>query len=535
MVSHEFATVVRAALATDGIMKVADTVASLRELSVAGASSSWTAILQGCLAASDGGGGVFFWDSASTLADDTGLTVKPNAIAGPGRWRRIYSGPVNVKWFGAKGDRSDPATDDTSPINAAIAASRWVFLPAGTYYVTSLLTGNQNTLRLTGTSGSQYGADPRTVIAPFSKSSGPLVQISDGAVNGPPLSVQLENITIDGAHATGGHVDTGVLILKGQDIRLKHVFVTNCATGIYIAGTSNSLQTRVMNVFLDSCLTWNNAAFGCRIEPPVTQGAFSNFTLLNCSSESDEVGCRISNASLVSIQSSEFQNFKSYGLDIAASNVSLISTWLEGQPGSTTLNVTNSGRVLALSSNIYHPAIDCSSVVESHNCTVAIESSTTSRLGLLFEPSSTSWGPPNLGTAGAIYPRGYSYTDMQGVEWVCVVPGTSGNSAFIARSGRIMITVDAAQLLNGNMLWYPQCDFLVERISFVVTQTLIGNATDLSFATMLNGNSDDLIRVPITNGQVASGTVITAAETQPPTRNSQVARRSRCLGRSLPM
>ncbi|HEU4760216.1 MAG TPA: hypothetical protein VFT91_09585, partial [Dehalococcoidia bacterium] len=88
----------------------------------------------------------------------------------------------------------------------------------------------------------------------------------------------------------------------------------------------------------------------------------------------------------------------------------------------------------------------------------------------------------------------------------------SGNSAFIARGGRIVVTVDHSKLLNGNMLWYPQRDFLVERVSLVVTETLVGTAPDLTLTTLLDSRGDDLIVAPISQGQVAAGTVITAAE-----------------------
>jgi hypothetical protein len=54
--------------------------------------------------------------------------------------KRIYSGPVNVKWFGAKGDGS---SDDTAAIQLAIDAliniGGAVFMPAGNYFITNTL------------------------------------------------------------------------------------------------------------------------------------------------------------------------------------------------------------------------------------------------------------------------------------------------------------------------------------------------------------------------------------------------------------
>lgn len=80
----------------------------------------------------DGGGGQFVWDSSSSDADNGGTIIAPDA-GGVGRWRRIYSGAINVKWFGAKGD--DVANDTTAISNAKSAATSGVplYFPAGTY------------------------------------------------------------------------------------------------------------------------------------------------------------------------------------------------------------------------------------------------------------------------------------------------------------------------------------------------------------------------------------------------------------------
>lgn len=85
----------------------------------------------------DGGGGLFYWDSASTATEDGGTVFKPTAISGAGRWIRIYSGSVNVKWFGAK---SDGITDAKSSFDAALLASNSVFIPEGTYHISDTIT-----------------------------------------------------------------------------------------------------------------------------------------------------------------------------------------------------------------------------------------------------------------------------------------------------------------------------------------------------------------------------------------------------------
>ncbi|MFO0606222.1 MAG: right-handed parallel beta-helix repeat-containing protein [Polyangiales bacterium] len=75
------------------------------------------ALLLGYAAAADGGGGLFAW-APGAASDDGGTVIVPTA--GAGAWRRVYSGPVNARWFGARGDGT---VDDTAAIEKAIAAA----------------------------------------------------------------------------------------------------------------------------------------------------------------------------------------------------------------------------------------------------------------------------------------------------------------------------------------------------------------------------------------------------------------------------
>jgi len=77
-----------------------DTMDDLRNL--AGGVVSCLTLL-GYYAKGDGGGGDFYWDSASTESDNGGTVIAPPHPA-TGRWKRLISGPISVKWFGARGD-----------------------------------------------------------------------------------------------------------------------------------------------------------------------------------------------------------------------------------------------------------------------------------------------------------------------------------------------------------------------------------------------------------------------------------------------
>lgn len=105
-------------------------------LGVSGSVTGQLASCTGYWARGDNGGGQYWWDSASTATHDGGLVIAPTGVA-TGRWKRIFDGDVNVRWFGAKGDGS---TDDTAAFLAAIATGYGVFVPDGTYITTGVLT-----------------------------------------------------------------------------------------------------------------------------------------------------------------------------------------------------------------------------------------------------------------------------------------------------------------------------------------------------------------------------------------------------------
>ncbi len=72
-------------------------------------------ITYGYYTANDNGHGTYRYDSSSTATVNGGSVI--NASGGAGRWLLLYSGSVNVKQFGAKGDG---VTDDTA------AALEWL-------------------------------------------------------------------------------------------------------------------------------------------------------------------------------------------------------------------------------------------------------------------------------------------------------------------------------------------------------------------------------------------------------------------------
>ena len=117
---------------------VLDTVAGMTALDSTALTDGHAVLLLGRDAANDDGGGLFRWTSPSTATADSGTIFEADDTPVTGRWLREYSGAVNAKWFGAKGD--GVASDETA-LNAtiAVAVAGDVFVPKGTYKLTGRL------------------------------------------------------------------------------------------------------------------------------------------------------------------------------------------------------------------------------------------------------------------------------------------------------------------------------------------------------------------------------------------------------------
>lgn len=112
------------------------------------ATAGQTFSLKGVTTAGDGGGGEFVIVSGGSYTDDDGTVLVAGGFGASASKaaKRIYSGPLNVLWFGA-----DPtgSVDSTTAIQRAIqAAAQDVYLPGGTYNIaasTELTTGAPTT------------------------------------------------------------------------------------------------------------------------------------------------------------------------------------------------------------------------------------------------------------------------------------------------------------------------------------------------------------------------------------------------------
>lgn len=229
--------------------------------------------------ANDGGSGTFYFDGSSSATDNGGTILAPTG--GSGRWLRVYSGPVNVKWFGALGNG---ATDDSSAIQNAIAvatgttSSPWtgnsnvVWLPPGVYAVASTLT-------IGTASGSSAGSANGLKIAGAGLGTNPTVSPGvvwlkwTGAVGGTIMKVRnASSITLEGINFNGNSLaDVGLQIAHVTgDMNLHNMLVDSCCFidaklfNTLIGGTTASdCRSDIVNLTFNRC-KWTPGSYATR-------------------------------------------------------------------------------------------------------------------------------------------------------------------------------------------------------------------------------------------------------------------------------
>jgi hypothetical protein len=125
-----------------------DTISTLPTSSFDGGQISLTSFFSD----TEGGGGMFYWDSSANKNTHNGGTIIDPVVAnseatttsitgayftagtGTGVWKRIYEGRVNLKWFGGRQDDDKTGltgTDISASLNAALGVGN-VYIPGGT-------------------------------------------------------------------------------------------------------------------------------------------------------------------------------------------------------------------------------------------------------------------------------------------------------------------------------------------------------------------------------------------------------------------
>lgn len=274
------------------------TIAALRGYSFSGAWPGSVSV-QGYYTATDGAGGPKrTWVSgaaAGTYVDNGGSIIVPTGGDGSAAWVFTSTDPLNVKWFGAKGDGTN---DDTAEINAAltVGTGQMVYIPEGNYKISgSLVVYPGTTLKGEGscdqfraaTAGSTisitHTATPGLTIARGATIDGvnfyypnqvltgsPTVydwtikfdytlRLTDsGSTNGNNAGVNLKNITIHNAYDgiwLGGDVNAVPATVYGA-IMMNNIRMYALHTGVYSGYTLSEVN---VTDFVHSQLFWNDA------------------------------------------------------------------------------------------------------------------------------------------------------------------------------------------------------------------------------------------------------------------------------------
>lgn len=165
--------------------------------------------------------GLFRYDPTDTVSVDNEGTVLVD-VNGK-RYKRIYSGAINARWFGAKGDGIQ---DDAAALQAAIdAGPGTILLPRGTYRITVPLSLHGHNVLLAG-----EGMEVTTIVA-----SASMVAVIDAfETNDVRVSpFEVHNLTINGNHLASA----GIKIRYRHLVKLGSVRVWNATAGLHAKDT----------------------------------------------------------------------------------------------------------------------------------------------------------------------------------------------------------------------------------------------------------------------------------------------------------
>lgn len=118
---------------------VVSNISQLRTLIIQPTSKDVMVEVLGYYKAGDGGGGKFYYDPKSTETVNNGTIFSFSNNRLSGRLKRLYSGALNVLWFGAKRNNSqiDQARYINNAIKHSLSTGDAIFIPNGVYYVKS--------------------------------------------------------------------------------------------------------------------------------------------------------------------------------------------------------------------------------------------------------------------------------------------------------------------------------------------------------------------------------------------------------------
>ncbi len=260
---------VAAALSGSSAVPWTDTMEELRNM--LGTPTSPVAVLKGYWEPGDGGGGVMFWDSDDVTSPDDGGTVIVPSFVGPrtGCWKRLIEGAWSVRWFGARGDNTNPSDNDSAFADAIAAMSddrrgQELFVPPGQYRFTAPIVVDKS-ITLCGVGGGWGSASELKFPAGVNG-----IQIVLGAW------AVVQNICVSGSAGFGPTsasepVSHGIIVW-GRAL-IDHVYVKSFrGSGILVQGSmpaSNANVWTIRNTIIQLC-----GSHGLHVDGPDANAGF---------------------------------------------------------------------------------------------------------------------------------------------------------------------------------------------------------------------------------------------------------------------
>lgn len=198
-------------------------IAALKAIDISEMAGNTQISVAGYYTPGDGGGGTFYYDSGSSSTDDGGTIIAPDV--GNGRWKRIFSGIVNVKHFGARGDGSTNDNDAFRIASALVSSygGGTLVIPPGTYVI-----GKQD---FAGASGQGYAYRAHDVIR-MDNCGSPITIFAQGATLKSASGLKFGSFN----PSTGAEYGS---ISSSLDTRADapiHFYFSGCSGGVSIIG-----------------------------------------------------------------------------------------------------------------------------------------------------------------------------------------------------------------------------------------------------------------------------------------------------------
>ncbi|MDB4278423.1 hypothetical protein N9917_02335 [Deltaproteobacteria bacterium] len=191
--------------------KTISTIADLRlytPIANTGSSATQLVNLLGHTSVGDGGGGGFYWDAASTDSDNNGSIVKVATIT-TGRWLRLNSDVLSIKYFGAiAGQDNTAAIQATFDACSGTGTTVMMDVPSG---ISSKITISKNNVVVQGDQSIFAYTHPFTItptdqiqLVMFAIEAN-YVTFKDLQIDGTAISVNALNAIYDTARLGGGN------------------------------------------------------------------------------------------------------------------------------------------------------------------------------------------------------------------------------------------------------------------------------------------------------------------------------------------